>query len=66
MAISVDQFVQQLLQSSLMSAAEVAALIDSLPANEKPQDGEQLALELVHQEKLTAYQAHQIYAGKGN
>jgi serine/threonine protein kinase len=66
MAISVDQFVQQLLQSSLMSAAEVAALIDSLPANEKPQDGEQLALELVHQEKLTAYQAQQIYAGKGN
>jgi len=66
MAISIDQFVHQLADSSLMSADEVAAVIDSLPAEKKPQDGEQLAKELVRQKKLTAYQAQQIYAGKGN
>jgi hypothetical protein len=41
------------------------ALIDNLPAEKKPQDAEQLARELVRQKKLTAYQAQQIYAGKG-
>ena len=64
-AIPVDQFVRQLVDSSLMSADEVAALIDGLPADKKPQDGEQLARELVRQKKLTAYQAQQVYAGKG-
>ena len=66
MAISVDQFVRQLDDSSLMSGDEVAGLIDSLPAEKKPQDGEQLARELVRRKKLTAYQAQQICAGKGN
>ena len=64
-AVSLDQFVSQLVASSLMSADAVAALIDSLPADKKPQDGEKLARELVRQKKLTAYQAQQIYAGKG-
>jgi len=65
MAISIDQFVHELADSSLMSADEVAALIDSLPAEKRPRDGEQLAKELVRQKKLTAYQAQQMYAGKG-
>ena len=65
MAISVDQFVRQLLDSSLLSADEVAALIAALPADKKPHDGEQVARELVRQKKLTAYQARQICAGNG-
>jgi len=65
MAISVNQFVQQLVNSSLMSADEVAALIAALPADKRPHDGEELARELVHQKKLTACQAQQVYAGKG-
>jgi hypothetical protein len=56
-ATRVDQFVHQLVDSSLMSAAAVTALISSLPAHEKPRNGEQLARELVRQKKLTAYQA---------
>ena len=64
-ATRVDQFVHQLVDSSLMSADAVTALIDSLPAHEKPRNGEQLARELVRQKKLTAYQAQQIYAGQG-
>ncbi len=63
--IPLDQFVRQLDDSALISADDVAALIDSLPAEKKPQDGEQLAKELVRLKKLTAYQAQQIYAGKG-
>ncbi len=63
--LHLDQFVRQIVDSTLMSADVVAALIDSLPADKKPQDGEQLAKELVRLKKLTAYQAQQIYAGKG-
>ena len=65
MAISVDQFVRRLVESSLMSAEDVTAIVDSLPTEKKPQDSEQLARELVRQKKLTAYQAQQVYAGKG-
>ncbi|NLF68658.1 MAG: SUMF1/EgtB/PvdO family nonheme iron enzyme [Candidatus Anammoximicrobium sp.] len=65
MTIPLDQFVRQLDDSALLSADTVAALIESLPAEKKPQDGEQLAKELVRQKKLTAYQAQQMYAGKG-
>jgi len=60
-----DQFVSQIVDSTLLSADEVTALIAALPADKKPQDGEQLAKELVRQKKLTAYQAQQVYAGKG-
>jgi len=64
-AISLEQFVRQLADSTLLSGDEADALIAALPADKKPQDGEQLARELVRQKKLTAYQAQQIYAGKG-
>ena len=65
MTIPLDQFVSQIVDSTLMSADDVAALIDSLPAEKKPHDSEQLAKELVRQKKLTSYQAQQIHAGKG-
>ena len=65
MAITLDNFITQVADSSLLSAAEVHALIATLPENCRPKDGEQLARELVRQKKLTAYQAQQIYAGKG-
>jgi hypothetical protein len=48
-----------------MSAEELVAWIDQLPADSRPQDSRQLARELVRQKKLTAFQAQQIYAGKG-
>ena len=56
---------RQLVDSSLLSAQDVTALIDRLPSDKKPQDGAKLARELVRQKRLTAYQAQQIYAGKG-
>jgi hypothetical protein len=45
--MAVDQFVRQLVDSGLVSAEAVAALIDSMTANKRPQDGEHLARELV-------------------
>ena len=65
MAISLDQFTQQLADSGLMSREEIASFVAGLPAGSKPLDGEQLARQLVRQKKLTAYQAKEIYAGRG-
>ncbi len=56
---------QQVVDSSLLSAADVRALIDSLPAEERPHGADQLAQELVRRKLLTAYQLEQIQAGQG-
>jgi eukaryotic-like serine/threonine-protein kinase len=65
MSVPLEQFQQQIAASGLMSAEELVAWIDQLPSDRRPQDSQQLARELVRQKKLTAYQAQQIYAGKG-
>jgi serine/threonine-protein kinase len=65
MPLPLDEFVQQIVASRLLSADEVRALIDSLPPDQRPQAAEQLARELVRRGKLTAYQAQQIQAGQG-
>lgn len=65
MPVSLDQFTQQLADSGLLSSADVQTLVEGLPAEKRPQDAEQLARELVRQKRLTAFQAQQIYAGKG-
>ena len=65
MALSRDEMVQRLTSSDLMDADEVAAFLASVPADQQPADGEQLARLLVKQKHLTKYQAEQIYAGKG-
>ncbi len=65
MSVPLEQFQQQISASGLMSTEELAVWIDQLPADSRPQDSRQLARELVLQKKLTAFQAQQIYAGKG-
>jgi len=64
MAISLEQFVQHLTDSGLMSAHEVSAFRDSLPPEKRPKDPQGLARELVHAKTLTKYQAAAIYQGK--
>ena len=59
-----ERFLNNADASGLLSAEEITEFIESLPADRRPQDGEQLARELVRQNKLTKYQAEQIYAGK--
>ena len=65
MAVSLEQFVDRIADSGLLSRADVQALLEEAPTELRPKDGEQLARLLVKQKKLTAYQAHQIDAGKG-
>ncbi|MAG93796.1 MAG: hypothetical protein CMJ48_08620 [Planctomycetaceae bacterium] len=48
-----------------MSSADVQAFVEGLSSEGEPPDGEQLARTLVRQQKLTKYQAQQVYAGKG-
>src|SRR5437660_9272737 len=65
MSVSLETFVNQLVESQLFALDEVQRLLEAFPADRRPQDGEQLARELVRQKKLTAYQAKAIYQGKG-
>ena len=65
MALTTDQFRDQLIASELLTAENVSSILSSLPADKQPQDGEQLARELVKQKKLTKFQAEQLFAGKG-
>jgi serine/threonine protein kinase/WD40 repeat protein len=64
MAISVEQFIERLTQSGLLSAAEVSKFHDSLPPERRPKDVKQLAQVLVQQGKLTKYQAQAVYQDK--
>ena len=63
MALSLDEFVQRLTDSGLLSV-EIAAYIDTLPADQKPTDGEALAKKLVADKQLTRFQAQQVWKGK--
>src|SRR3954471_2832354 len=65
MAMPLDIFVDHVVDSKLLTADDVRHLVDALPEDNRPNDGEQLARELVKQKKLTAYQAQVIYQGKG-
>ncbi len=65
MALSVDQFVNEVAGCGLVPAAELLAWLSSIPEVNRPQTGEQLAQELVRQQKLTRFQAEQIIAGQG-
>ncbi len=62
MAVTLDQFVQNLTDSGLMSVGEVAAFRENLLT--AVADGETLAKLLVRQKKLTKYQATAVYQGK--
>lgn len=63
MADSLDQFIKRVTDIGLHSEGDIETLLDGLPAGQRPRDGEQLARELVRQEKLTDYQAKAIQQG---
>lgn len=64
MPVILDQFVQSLADSGLMSREEIQDVIECLAAEEKPRSGEELARVLYRQGKLTKFQAQAIYQGK--
>jgi len=64
MPLVLDQFVQWLADSGLMTSSEIDAVVESLPPSDKPQSGEDLAKLLYRRGKLTKYQAEALYRGK--
>ena len=64
MSITIEQFVERLTQSGLMSAQDLDFFQKQLPPERQPKDVQQLAQALVQQGKLTKYQAQAVYQGK--
>ena len=66
MATTLNNFLQQLTDSGLVSAEELQQIQSrALAAKSGTEDAAELARELVKQKKLTKFQAEQLYAGKG-
>ena len=63
-AIVLEQFVQYLTQSGLMSAAEISSFQDGLPPDKRPKDGRSSGPRTGPAGKLTKYQAQAVYQGK--
>jgi serine/threonine-protein kinase len=64
MAVTVQQFIERLSQSGLMSAAEISAFQDGLPPDQRTGDVKALVAALYRAGKLTKYQAQAVYDGK--
>jgi serine/threonine protein kinase len=66
MDISLNQFIENLADSSLMELEEIQKLREGISREERPTDGTSFARWLVKAEKLTAYQAERICRGQQN
>ena len=64
MTVILDQFTHTLAESGLMTKDEIDAFLDSLPAEQRPSDGEALAKLLFRRKKLTKFQIQCVYQGK--
>jgi serine/threonine protein kinase len=64
MAITLQQFIERLTASGLMSAAEISAFQEGLPPAERPGDVKALVAALYRAGKITKYQAQAVYDGK--
>lgn len=64
MVATLDEFVQSLTESGLMTADEVREFLRSLPPQRIPLSAVELATEMFRQKKLTKYQAQAIYQRK--
>jgi len=65
MALSIDQFINEISSSGMIPAAELFSWMSSIAEADRPKTSEELARQLVKQKKLTKFQAEQIYAGQG-
>src|SRR3972149_8347960 len=64
MAVSLEQFVENLAKSGLFSAAELAAFQATFPPEKRPSDAQALARELIQAKRLTKYQVAMVYQGR--
>lgn len=58
--MSFDDFVRNLIDSGVMTAVEVHEYLDTFPPEKRPREAEPLARAMVHDERLTKYQALRI------
>ncbi|MBA4015616.1 MAG: hypothetical protein C0483_00360 [Pirellula sp.] len=66
LAVSIEQLGKALVSSGLLTAEEVKALWNGLPAEGRPKDGDGFAQALIAAGKLTKFQAQELLAGRGN
>jgi serine/threonine protein kinase len=64
MSYDIEAFVQQLVDSGVMSSSEVEAFQKSISPDRRLKDAQEFARELVRAGKLTKYQAAVVYQGK--
>jgi serine/threonine protein kinase len=64
MAVNLEEFVQSLSDTGLMTVDEVRDFLASLPVDRRPGSAADLALEMFRQNRLTKYQAQAIYQRK--
>jgi predicted Ser/Thr protein kinase len=64
MAVLLDQFVQTLSDSGLMTKQEVQQLLGGLSEDDQPKTGEEMAKLLFRQGKLTKFQTQSVYKGR--
>ena len=65
MAVTIDQFGKSLVASGLLTAEELKALWNAIPAGERPKDGDAFAKLLTKQERLSEFQAKELLSGSG-
>jgi len=61
---TLDQFVENLVSSGLMSDDQLQTVLHDLPVGEQPQTADELAKLLHRQGRLTRFQAQAVYRGK--
>jgi len=64
MTVILDQFLQTLRESGLMTAQQIDSFLQTLPPEERPETSEDLAKALVRHRKLTRFRAQAVYQGK--
>lgn len=61
MSITLDEFIRSLADTGILPFDELSSMVNSLPEDRASVDVEQLAQDLVHQQKLTRFQAAVIF-----
>ncbi len=64
MPVSLEQFIERLVQSGLYTAQDLSAFQEGLPPEKRPKDPQGLARELIQAGRLTKFQAEAVYVGK--
>jgi serine/threonine-protein kinase len=64
MAVSVDKFLKILADTGILSSDDLTRLDAKIPRESRDKDAQELARELIKQNKLTLYQARAVYQGK--